>query len=356
MRKFKKRMLLFLIIISVALLGIKGKTLLPYKAETLFETKTNQEITAMGILKGGVLATFDGDRLVFYDKQQRKKVVDRLGEGQKAFFGESDAMLYDKDVDKVAVFGEDGKEKQSYHLDGDLFNACVQSDTRIFHCRYDDGEKLFVASDGGSLSEVFQTKNYILDYRFDSRKSFVVTELSNAANGYKTTVYRQSGKADPGAMESAEFPMEVAMRIVMGKYPVVLTDKHLYGLDKELITEKTPILSDVAMYNNRLYSLHSGLLSVYDGKLREKKHYLMEANVDRLAVMKEGLFAYGNREILSRPTSAAPYHIRFDDNQEKLILKDGYVAAYEHKQLAFYRLKPHLSLSKNNIQELKHAE
>ena len=356
MSKFKKRIGLFLFIIIAASLGIKGKSLLPCKADALFQVKTDQEILNMSILKGGVLATFDGDRLAFYDRQGRKKTVDRLGEGQKAFFGESDAMLYDEDVDKVAVFGEDGKEKQSYRIDGTLFNARVQEGTRIFHCRYDDGEKLFVATDGGGLTEVFQTKNYILDYRFDSSKSFVVTELSNAANGYKTTVYREEGKGDRGAMASTEFPMEVAMRMVMGKYPVVVTEKHLYGLDKELITQKTPILSDVTMYKGRLYSLHSGLLSVYDGKLREKKHYLMEANVDRLAVMNEGLFAYGNREILSRPMSSAPVHIRFDDNQEKLLLKDGYLAAYEHKHVAFYRLKPLFSFGKNKIQELKHRE
>lgn len=85
MSKFKKRIVLFLIIIMAASLGIKGKTLLPYKAEPLFQVKTDQEIMNMGILKGGVLATFDGDRLAFYDRQGRKKTVDRLGEGQRHF-------------------------------------------------------------------------------------------------------------------------------------------------------------------------------------------------------------------------------------------------------------------------------
>ncbi|MDY3118667.1 MAG: hypothetical protein SOW18_03920 [Peptoniphilus sp.] len=356
MSKWKKRIVLFLIIIIAAFAGIKGKSLLSYRAETLFRTKTEQEITDLSILKGGVLATFDGDHLFFYNKNKGKVAVDRLGEGQKAFFGESDAMLYDADVDKVTVFGEDGKEKAVYHLEGSLFNAQVQEGTRIFHCRYDDGEKLFVASDGGSLSEVFQTKNYILDYRFDSPKSFVVTELSNAANGYKTTVYVEKGKADRGAMETTEFPIEVAMHTVVGKYPIISTEKHLYGLDKELITESTPILSDIALVNNRLYSLHSGLLSVYDGHLKEKRHYVMEANVDRLAVVGESLFAYGSREVLSQPTSKQPFHMRFDDNQEKLLLKDGYMAAYEHKHLAFYKLKAHLFPGKNRVQELKHVE
>ena len=72
----------------------------------------------------------------------------------------------------------------------------------------------------------------------------------------------------------------------------------------------------------------------------------MEGNVDRLATVGEELFAYGNREILGRANSEHPYHIRFSDTQEKVKLKDGYIATYGHKTIALYRLKPSLFRSK----------
>lgn len=345
MNKRMRRLLLFLCIIIALAFGIKKLSIISYRPVSVFTEKTKHDITNMSILKGGKLATFDGDALVFY-RGSDKKIVDRMGEGQKAFFGEDDAMLYDESIKKLTVFSPEGKERQSYYLEGELFHADVQNGVRLFHCRYDDGEKLFIASDSGSLNSVFETKNYILDFQFKDEKHFTITELSNTANGYKTTVYIENGKRDKARMENTEFPMEVAMRIVDGRYPVIVTEKHLYGLDKELISETTPILSDIIYHRNKLYTLHSGILSRHGKDLKEIERHVMEGNVDRLATVGEELFAYGNRELLGRVNSEHPYHIRFGDTQEKVELKDGYIATYGHKTIALYRLKPSLFRSK----------
>ncbi|MDD7362612.1 MAG: hypothetical protein SPI65_05365 [Peptoniphilus sp.] len=357
MNKQTRRFLLFLCIIVAVALGIKKISVFSYKAKLMYSVKAKHEITDMDLLKGGELATFDGDRLVFYRGGAKdKKVVDRMGEGQKVFFGEKDAMLYDPNIKKLTVFTPDGRERQSYYVDGELFSAEVQRGVRILHCRYKDGEKLFIASDGGKMTSVFETKNYILDYRFDSAKQFVVTELSNTANGYETTVYVDDGQTDQARMENTEFPMEVAMRIVKTGYPVVVTEKHIYGIDDELKTQTTSIISDIVAHNGKIYTLHSGILSVYDGALNENKRYVMEANVDRLASMKQGLFAYGNREILGRPHTDRPYHIRFSAGQEKLFIKDGYIVAYQHKRIGVYKLKLDLFGKSSRIQEIKNED
>lgn len=351
MNKRMRRLLLFLCIIIALAFGIKKLSIVSYRPVLVFDEKTKHDITDMAVLKGGILATFDGDALIFNNGSD-KKIVDRMGEGQKAFFGEKDAMLYDESIKKVTVFSPDGKERQSYYIEGELFRADVQNGVRLFHCRYDDGEKLFIATDSGSLNSVFETKNYILDFKFKDEKHFVITELSNAANGYKTTVYVENGKRDKERMENTEFPMEVAMRIVEGRYPVIVTEKHLYGLGKELMTEKSPILSDVIYHRNKLYTLHSGILSRHGRDLKEIDRRVMEGNVDHLASVGEELFAYGNRELLGRADSDHPYHIRFGDTQEKVQVKDGYIATYGSKHIALYQLKPRLFRSKT-IETLK---
>lgn len=346
-------MLLFLCIIVAAAVGIKKISFFPYKARPVFSVKVDHELVGLEILQGGKLATFDGDRLIFYrGSEKQKAVVDRMGEGQSVFFGEEDAMLYDKNTRKLTVFSPDGKQRQSYYLDGELFQAEVQGGVRIVHCRYEDGEKLFIASEGGNLKSVFETKHYILDYRFDSEKRFAVAELANTANGYKTTVYQDDGKADRTRMRSTEFPMEVAMSVVKTRYPVIATEKHLYGLDDELITQTTPIISDIAVHDGDAVTLHSGMLSIYDKNLREKKRRVMEANVDRLASMKGELFAYGNREILGDVDSNHPYYIRFKESQDALKLKEGYLVAYHHKKATLYQLKPHLTARRGVVQEI----
>lgn len=74
--------------------------------------------------------------------------------------------------------------------------------------------------------------------------------------------------------------------------------------------------------------------------------------MDHLASVGEELFAYGSRELLGRADSDHPYHIRFGDNQEKVQVKDGYIATYGHKHIALYQLKPRLFRSKT-IETLK---
>ncbi len=341
MNKRMRRLLLFLCIIIALAFGIKKLSIISYRPVSVFSEKTKHDIKDIAILNEGTLATFDGDSLVFYNGSD-KKIVDRMGEGQKAFFGEEDGMLYDESIKKLTVFGTDGKERQSYYLEGELFRADVQNGVRLFHCRFDDGEKLFIASNNGSLTSVFETKNYILDFKVKDDRHFTVTELSNTANGYMTTVYVEDGKRDKARMENTELPMEVAMRIAEGSYPVIVTEKHLYGLDKELITETTPIISDIIFHRNKLYTLHSGILSRHSKDLKEIERHVMEGNVDHLASVGEELFAYGNRELLGRVNSEHPYHIRFSDTQEKVEVKYGYIATYGHKRIALYRLKPSL--------------
>lgn len=356
MKKGIKRTILLLLIIIAILFGIKRFGLLPYKAELLYGKKTEYEIAKMEILDKGILATWDGDRLMFIGTNGKTiSTVDRTAEGQEVFFGDADAMLYDKDVDKLVVFGPDGKEKASYALDGELFRAEMQNGVRLLHIRYDDGERLFVAEDSGSLSPIFETKNFILDFAVQSRDRFAVSELSDTANGYKTTVF-VSEEGDARKMEKTEFPMEVSMRLVPYDFPVVVTEKHLYGIQDELITKSVPILSDVCVYRGNIYTLYSGILGKRDKRLEETKQYLMGANVNRLAPMPQGLFAYGNREILGNVHAEKPYKLRFAENPDTLSLRDGFIAAYGEKSISVYALKPDFSFRHKAVQDLEEAK
>lgn len=334
-KRFRRYLLLFFIILLIGFF-LKNNWQWAYSVEASWRKPLDLDIEKLAVLDKGVSVTWNGDSLFFYDKNGKViNEVDRTGEGQVAYFGENVAFLYDFDLKKVAVFDSKGKEIASYVVEGEVFSVEQQNGNILIFTKQDRGEILYLGDKAGGLAVLFQTDHFIVDYYVKNTNEFTVSELSNEASGYKTTLYWKEGD-----LKKEEFPNQVSMEIgYFNKSILMATEKSLFLVtSKEVKEVEIPLLSDIYFDDSGIYLLHSGILSKYNKNLEKVEQRVMTANVTNLDGMNGSIMAQGNGEIIGNLMGSREFRVSLEKNLKLWDLKDGVLLTYVDHQLSCYTL------------------
>lgn len=335
-KQFRRRGLLLIIILLIVFF-LKSKWQWAYEVVPEWQVPLETNIDKIAILNNKTSVTWNGDSLVFYNKKGKViGEVDRTGEGQEAYFGHDKVMLYDLDLRKVAVFDSQGRELSSYNVEGEVFSVTEQNGNILIHTKSDQGEILYLGDSAGGLEILFETEHFILGYEVENPKKFAISELSNEASGYRTTLYWNDN-----GLKKEEFLNEVSMFLDFhGKDLLMVTEKMLYLVNSEEVKEvEIPIMSDIVEDKSGIYLLHSGILTKYDDDLKEEKQMVMTANVEDLQKMDSMLVASGKGELIGNLMGLREFHIRLDQKEEFWELKEDRLLSYGENKLSMYRFK-----------------
>ncbi|MCD1146684.1 hypothetical protein LQU94_00960 [Peptoniphilus sp. KCTC 25270] len=332
-KQIRRLLLLFIIIIAMAIF-LKRNWNWVYTIEPEWQKNVEYDLDEIHILSSNRMVLWDGDTLEFLDKKgETVETVDRTGEGQVAYFGDSKVLLFDGDLRKVTVFDEEGVEEISYTVEGELFAATEQNGNVLLHVKKEKGEILYLGDRSGGLEILFETDHNILDYEVENSNSFIVSELSNEAGGYKTTLYKNTGE-----FEKEEFSREVSMEIGFfeGK-EVMVTEKNLYLIDgEEIQSVEIPLMSDVYFGKSKIYLLHSGILTIYNKKLEEIENEAIAANVNQIENMENSIYVHGNNEGIGNPLSPRAFHFRLEENAKIWEMGDNILMTFSDRKVKAY--------------------
>lgn len=300
--------------------------------EPLAEVELGFDPEAMAFVQNRLL-TWDGDILRAYDdKGKEVHRADFAMQGLLCTLRKDGAYLYDQDLKKLLVYDGNCKEVGQYPLDGELYD--IKGQTPILHIKGEGFEQLATLDASRGVQSFFQTENFILSWEVDAKGEGVVSELSTSAGGYKTTLYLLGGDG-----RKIDFPSEVAMGIWSQKNrALVLTEKTLKSVGEEVEEISVPLSQAAVKTKEGVALFHSGVLTFYDEKLREKKSEILPAHVERLLGEDNRLIAIGPGDVVWDLGGRHESLLRLGSRMDFVDLSKDRLAAIRDRTLTIWSL------------------
>lgn len=320
--------LLLLVVVVIFFLGRGSKKHL----EPLAEVELGFDPEAMAFVQNHLL-TWDGDILRAFDDQGKEvHRADFAMQGLRCTLRKDGAYLYDQDLKKLLVYDGNCKEVDQYPLEGELYD--IKGENPILHIKGEGFEQLASLDASRGVQSFFQTENFILSWELDSKGNGVVSELSTSAGGYKTTLYLLGGDG-----RKIDFPSEVAMGIWSHKHhALVLTEKTLKSVGEEVEEMTVPLPQAAVKTKEGVALFHSGVLTFYDEKLREKKSEILPAHVERLLREDDRLMALGPGDVLWDLGGRHESLLRLGSRMDFVDLSKDRLAAIRDRTLSIWSL------------------
>ena len=308
------------------------------KREIIHKTSLNisDRVLDFHISTNGIFL-WDMENLYILDKDGSfVKSIGVKNNPMEVFFASNFAYLYDSTLSRVYQYDENGQLISNFKLDGNLYNVTYKNNNTILHIKYDSKECLFTLKSDGSLTQIYETSDVILNYDVLDEKNFVVGDIKKGANGFDNLVIINRGGR---VYDSINYKSEIGLFFKMYKNKVVMvTDKNLYSLDKEnKISVEIPNISDVLAIDNSIYLLHSNIITKYSKDLKETNKYILGANVSHMKNIVGSIYVYGDSDIGGEIGRFKEFYYRLPEAVEKIdinglkigTLKNGRVDLYE---------------------------
>lgn len=318
--------------IFISLFFINSKRKIIYKTSIDFSDRVlDFHISTNGIL------LWDKENLYFLDKEGNLvKSVGVKNNPMDVFFASNFAYLYDSTLGRVYQYDENGQLISNLKLDGKLYNVNYKNNNTILHLKYDSKESLFIMKSDGSLAQIYETSDIILNYDVLDDKNFVVGDIKKGANGFDNLVVINR---DGRIYDSINYKSEIGLFFKMYKDKVIMaTDKNLYSLEKEnKFSVEIPNISDILIIDNSIYLLHSNIITKYSKSLKETGKYILGANVSHMKNIVGSVYVYGDSDIGGEIGRVKEFYYRLKESVEKIdvnglkigTLKNGKVDLYE---------------------------
>ncbi|MDO5713096.1 MAG: hypothetical protein Q4Q07_01570 [Tissierellia bacterium] len=293
------------------------------------------DIEKAKIIKDRILF-WDGDYLVSLDTDGVvKDKVDHMKENLVPFFTEQYCFLYDSQMNKLYQYDGKATLKNTMDIEGELYNVLEQEGNIILHCKREEGEILYALTGKGELDGFFKTEDFILS--FDVKNPFddyVVSELSTSAAGYKSRVYVKKGD-----LKKYDYPSEVIMAVSKDKDIYVLTEKTLYRLTgTETIKKEVPLTTAILVHKDKIYLLHSGILSTYNKDLKEEDKKVLAANLDQLMWINGSLYGKGKGDLGGQLLTESEFYAKLGPQMEEMDISGDFVISKREHELFIFKL------------------
>lgn len=265
-----------------------------------------------------------------------QKKIEGSDEELKVFFANNYAFLYDEDLAKVYQYSELGELLNTIKVPAKVFNISYENGNLVFHIKGEHREHLYLMGSDGVLSEIYSSENKILCHDILDAKNFVIAELELSATGYQTILNRMV----KDEQERTKYNHEVALYVKGIKKSVMLTNEHLYRiLDKDkFYSREVPNVSDILVSDRRIYLLHSGILSEYNGKLEEIEKKIIAANVNKMERVSSSIYVYGPSDIGGEIGKPGEFYTRLGYSIEKIEINGLTIGALKDQELNLYRV------------------
>lgn len=353
MNKFTKKFLLGLVLFIVFMVGLYG--FLQNKKEIVRVKEIELSNVKDFHLASRTLMAFNGDYLYYFGKDGR--VLDRIGinsKNFKIFFSGDYAFVLDLESGKINQYDDRGFLIDSFVSPVEVFNIEVQNKNIIIHVKEKDNETLYLRDYERELKKIYQTPNYILSFDVKNRENFAVAEIFADSTGHKSIVklLRSGKKIEKTLMNEVVFALKN-----LGKYMVFVTDKALYKFDDEDFSEvKIPNVGGVLIDENKIYLLHSGILSTYSMGLKETDKLVVAANADRIEKISGAIYVIGGQDIGGELGSRREYYTRFPGEVDKVEINGLSLATLRNERLTLYKvIKTRSNPSKGAIKDIDDA-
>lgn len=281
---------------------------------------------------------WNGNTLALYDKEGNLiKTINRKEEKQEIFFTDNYAFIYDVDLKKLYQYSEEGEHQNTIKCHGDVMDIKYQNNNIILHMKENETEYLYTVQPDGVINEIYKTDNYIFSYEIkEEKENYAIAEMVTSASGYKTNFIVVLN----GQKIEKENYSEVGLYVGMLRNSAILvTEKNIYktSATEEIYTE-IPNVSDVLIDGNKIYLLHSGIISKYNGNLKEKEKYILAANVEKLKKVSNSLYAYGKSDIGGELGRRNEYYTRIGTSIEKIKINGLTIGAMKDGKINLYKI------------------
>lgn len=280
---------------------------------------------------------FDGINLYFLDKNANKiNTVNSKDRELECFFVNNYAFLYDKDLKKIYQYSEDAELINTIKIEEDLYNVTYNNKNIIFHTKTPGFESLSSLKPDGEVVELYKTENTILTYDVYKENNFSVAEVKYDATGYKNILTTSNN----GERTKENFSQEAALYLYREKNRTIMaTDKNLYIINgEEKISAQIPNISDIKVMDRSIYILHSSILSKYNLNLEEKSKNILAANLNKLSILSNSIYANGSSDIAGEIGNTQEFYTRLGTSFDKIEISGLTVGAMKNGKINIYAI------------------
>lgn len=208
----------------------------------------------------------------------------------------SDYIYYsDGESGNIYILNNQVETISQVNLDMNIFNIYESNKYIMIHSK-EDSESLYSINTEGNIIYKNSPESSILNYDMGAN-SYAFSTLIIEDDIISTLhLYDFQGQL----IDTMDFENQVIFKIIYnGDNILVLTDKSLYMLNREILWQKDyPLIKNILVENNRinlLYSKHLEILDL-DGEIIDSIE--LEEDYDMIVSMENGIILYGDKETL----------------------------------------------------------
>ncbi|MDO5040555.1 MAG: hypothetical protein Q4D95_00535 [Peptoniphilus sp.] len=337
MKKNIKYIIVTMALIILAVIFINRSEIWGRRDIVFDKTIADIEFAQSFYISTNAIIIFDGETLYFCDKNGNvAKNIKFAAEKLKAYYANNYVFLYDEDLNKIYQYRDTGELLHNIKIQDELYNIKYLNKEIVLHLKSEEKEMLKILKQDGKLSDLYETGNTILTYDLYKSDKFSVGEILNDATGYKSMLVMVDGQDRKNKEFSAEVCLFVSRK---NGRTIMATDKHLYlyNGENELRTE-IPNISDILVADRNIYLLHSNIISKYNMKLEQVDKLILSANVSRLTMVSNSLYAYGDSNIGGELGTKAQFYTRLGTTVEEMEISGITIGALKEGKINLYKI------------------
>lgn len=224
-----------------------------------------------------------------------------------------------------------------FNLDMNIFNIYESNKYIMIHSKA-DSESLYSINTEGNIIYKNSPESSILNYDMGANSYAFSTLLIEDDITSTLHLYDFQGQL----LDTMDFENEVIFKITYnGDNILVLTDKSLYMINREILWEKDyPLIKNILVENDKINLLYSNHLEILDLTGQVIDSIELEEDYDMIVSMDNGIILYGDKEILII-SDGENYKLGIDDiinsvsgNGKQLIVNtEEYTNIYEFESI-----------------------
>ncbi|CDZ75451.1 hypothetical protein ING2D1G_1313 [Peptoniphilus sp. ING2-D1G] len=337
MKKNIKYATIIIALIILTVIFINRSKILGRRDIVFDKTVADIEFAENFYISTNAIIIFDGDTLYFCDKNGNiAKNIKFTAENLKTYYANNYVFLYDKDLNKIYQYRDTGELINNIKIKEELYNIKYLNREIVLHLKSEGKEMLKILKQDGSLSDLYETNNFILTYDLYKTDKFSVGEILNDATGYKSLLVLIDGQN----RDYKEISAEVCLFVSRKKDATIMaTDKHLYLYEgeKQYRTE-IPNISDILVADRNIYLLHSNIISKYNMKLEQVDKLILSANVSNLTMVSNSLYAYGESNIGGELGTKSQFYTRLGTKVDRIEISGVTIGALKEGKINLYKI------------------